>query len=460
MAQLAQVGRRLAVRTLPFNICARLRAPVPLGDAAASRCCGHFGGGCPSPAVRSRWSSTAGTTAEGASGGLVNSLAAGDHRRFVFVGGKGGVGKTTTAAALAVRLAKSGRKTLVVSTDPAHSLGDALALSLTGTPRRVQLLDEPAATQPHAEDHPGGLFAMEIDPAEAVEELRRALKLDQLRAMIRERRGGIGAGLLAAMAQAGLDLESVATLLDLSPPGIDEAVALVQIMQLLSDRSWEGFERVVIDTAPTGHTLRLLAFPQFLHGLIAAILSLNEKVAGFTLLPRLLGQFVGDDLNDQLKVSKAHLERLMAAMGSLNALFADAGATTFVVVTIPTHLAVAESRRLLRALQQAQMPARHIVVNQCPFISVEHGSDEGLLAQTASAKASAGLEAAGLSIEEADCLRRTLGRLFRQQEDARRQVRILENEVSTSVRIFRMPVFDEELTGPAALDRYAAALDR
>merc|ERR1719454_1770299 len=66
-------------------------------------------------------------------------LAAGGERRFFFIGGKGGVGKTTTAASLAVGLARSGRKTLVVSTDPAHSLGDALSMNLTGAPQPVPL---------------------------------------------------------------------------------------------------------------------------------------------------------------------------------------------------------------------------------------------------------------------------------------------------------------------------------
>lgn len=391
-------------------------------------------------------------------GGLAESLARGEHQRFVFVGGKGGVGKTTTAAAIAVRMAKTGRKTLVVSTDPAHSLGDALAMRLSGEPQRVLLPGE----EPDAEGESAGglLWAMEIDPAETVEDVRRALKLDGLREALRERRGGLGAGLLAALAQAGVDLECIVTLLELSPPGIDEAVALGQLMQLLGDKNHGDFERVVIDTAPTGHTLRLLAFPQFLHGLIATLLAVNEKVSGFSMMPRFLGHIVGDDLQQQLKITKANLERIMAAMGALNSVFSDAGATSFVVVTIPTHLAVTESRRLLLALEQAQMPARHIIINQYPFLNANDGSDDAVHARAAAAKVAANPGALGISADEADALHRTMERLLHQYDDAQKQASVLENEVGTEVQIFRMPVFKEELTGTAALDRYGAMLRR
>lgn len=392
---------------------------------------------------------------------LGSLLAAGARRRFVFVGGKGGVGKTTTASALAVRLAKHGRKTLVVSTDPAHSLGDALSLTLTGEPQEVPL-----------EAGAGGeglLFAMEIDPLKVVEEFREALSLDRVKKALSEQKGGIGAGLLAALAQAGVDVESLVSMLDMSPPGIDEAVALARLMQLLSDKQHEDFERVIIDTAPTGHTLRLLAFPQFLHGLVGTLLSVSEKVSGLSLVPAsLFGQLVGDDFRQQLRNTKATLERFMASMSSLTKVFEDRDTTSFVVVSIPTQLAVTESKRLLQALEQAHMPARHIVINQCPFVKERQGEghqDHSLEIAAATAKLGgiAGRKegaALGLSEVELNALLRAMSTLSRQHTDARRHADALAIHAGSEVSVYCVPVFEEEPTGSKALHRYADALKR
>jgi len=388
-------------------------------------------------------------------------LAGGAPRRFIFVGGKGGVGKTTTAASLAVRLAKSGRRTLVVSTDPAHSLGDALALTLRGEPMAVCLEGLSVGA--------GSLHAMEIDPTEVVEDFKKALSLDKLHGMLKDGQSGLGTGLLTALSKAGVDLESLVSLLELTPPGMDEAVALARLMQLLGDGKYGDFARVVIDTAPTGHTLRLLSFPQFLHGVIGTILSVSEQVTAFSPIPRFFGQMVGDDFQQQLRVSKASLERLMVVMASLTSVFEDRDATSFVVVTIPTHLAVTETRRMLKALKQANMSAQHLVINQCPFLGRGASGNDMQFAQaqsavrriveeTAACRASSKELPSGLSESEVDALAQTMDRLARQHSDARRQADTLQGEVGSDVRVYRAPVFGEELTGVLALDRYAEVL--
>jgi len=421
---------------------------------------------------RSFSSGAGGAEGAGGAGGasaedLGAHLAGGADRRFVFVGGKGGVGKTTTASALAVRLARSGRKTLIVSTDPAHSLGDALATELSGTPQELPL----NGLDPQAQ---GRLFAMEINQAEVVEEFRKALSIDRLRELLQTERGGIGVGLLSALAKAGVDMETLVSFLDMSPPGIDEAVALARLMQLLSDQEHDDFERVVIDTAPTGHTLRLLAFPQFLHGLVGTLLTVSEQVSGFALAPRLLGNLLGDDFRQQLRNTKGNLERFMASMHSLTAVLEDLEATSFVVVSVPTQLAVAESKRLLQALEQSQMPARHVVINQCPFIgAVGDGSHDYSIAVAAAteklekhveAKRSDSTEGQSgpsgdfaLSASELNALHLTMRRLARHHVDARRQADRL-SAYASGLSVYQVPVFDEEPTGIVALDRYADAL--
>lgn len=167
--------------------------------------------------------------------------------KFFFVGGKGGTGKTTTAAALASHFSRT-KKTLVVSTDPAHSLADAFATTLNSQPRQL--------------DKTRKLYGMEIDPQQQLEALKKAIAMDEIKESIRRNQGGLGAGMLTFMDSVGIDTKMLHQMLDMSPPGVDEAIAISQLAKY--DHSSEKFEKIVVDTAPTGHTLRLLSFPRFL----------------------------------------------------------------------------------------------------------------------------------------------------------------------------------------------------
>ena len=134
----------------------------------------------------------------------------GPSQRFVIVGGKGGVGKTSTAAALALRCAESGLRTLVASTDPAHSLGDALQADLSGgKPVAIVGVDN--------------LEGLEIDPTEAIERFRAALAAF--------RPADLGLGGMAEQLVAQLGLEDFADILDEPPPGLDELLALAEVGQ-------------------------------------------------------------------------------------------------------------------------------------------------------------------------------------------------------------------------------------
>merc|ERR1712192_47229 len=141
----------------------------------------------------------------------------------------------------------------------------------------------------------------------------------------------------------------------------------------------------------------------------------------------------------------------MSSMGSLKEILADTATTSFIVVSIPTHLAVAESKRLLSALRQAEMPARHLIINQCSFLPAADGTDEASLSFAAAEKMSEQPDALGISVDEAAALRRTMKRILRKHQDALRQATLLESDAGPELQIFRMPVFDQELTGVAAL---------
>lgn len=260
-----------------------------------------------------------------------------DQSRFVFVGGKGGVGKTSMSAALGVTLAAQGLKTLVLSTDPAHSLGDALQKRLDGG----------VAVPIDGTD--GMLCAMEIDTTGAISEFQQLA-----RAYVAEGRRGVGVDVARK-----LGLEEFAGLLDNAPPGIDELVALTQVVELVK---YGDFDRVVVDTAPTGHTLRLLSFPEFLDGFLGKLVRLKQRLdAGIDTIRSMLGRRDGPDAVDKA----AHgVERLRQNMVELQQLIGDHDRTQFVIVTVPTGLAMAESERLVKSLRADNVYVNNLIINQ------------------------------------------------------------------------------------------------
>ncbi|XP_022744721.1 ATPase ASNA1 homolog [Durio zibethinus] len=281
----------------------------------------------------------------------------GTERKYYMLGGKGGVGKTSCAASLAVKFANNGHHTLVVSTDPAHSLSDSFAQDLTGgTLVPVEGPDFP-------------LFALEINPEKAREEFRDATKNNDGTG-VKEFMNGMGLGMLVDQ----LGELKLGELLDTPPPGLDEAIAISKVMQFLESPQYSMFTRIVFDTAPTGHTLRLLSLPDFLDASIGKILKLREKIASAT---SAIKSVFGQEETRQNAAGK--LERLRERMIKVRDLFRDTDSTEFVIVTIPTVMAVSESSRLRASLKKENVPVRRLIVNQilpptasdCKFCAVK-----------------------------------------------------------------------------------------
>jgi len=245
--------------------------------------------------------------------------APGEGVRLILFGGKGGVGKTTCAAACALHLARRGRRVLILSTDPAHSLGDALGTGLSDEPRTV------------AER----LTARELDADRAFASRREQYRksVDEL---FDELRGG-------ARMDATFDRAVVQDLIELAPPGIDELFALFAV----SDALQGGFDRVVVDTAPTGHALRLLEMPEKALGWVHALLGILLKYR------RVIG--LGDLARTLTQTSRELRE--------LRDLLRDPARTVFVPVTRAAALPRAETERLLRALRKLRIPAGPVLVN-------------------------------------------------------------------------------------------------
>ncbi|KAL3518408.1 hypothetical protein ACH5RR_020997 [Cinchona calisaya] len=271
-----------------------------------------------------------------------DEMVSGTQRKYYMLGGKGGVGKTSCAASLAVKFANHGHPTIVVSTDPAHSLSDSFDQDLTG-----------GVLVPVQGQH-SPLFALEINPEITKEEFRAASQKiggggskDFLDSM--------GLGLLSEQ----LEELKLGELLDTPPPGLDEAIAISKVMQFVESQEYSSFTRIVFDTAPTGHTLRLLSLPDFMDTSIGKMITLKEKIASAT---SAIKSVFRKEVPQQIADNK--LEKLRERMVKVRDLFRDTETTEFVIVTIPTAMAVSESSRLCASLKKEKVPVLRLIVNQ------------------------------------------------------------------------------------------------
>lgn len=263
--------------------------------------------------------------------------------KFVFIGGKGGVGKTTSSSAVALASSDHGLRTLVVSTDPAHSLGDALDVDLRSG-EIVPVISE------------NNLWALEIDIEKALLEFKSSIENFDSSSIAKSL--GIPREIVDSFG-----IQDVADIFVNPPPGIDEIVALSKIFQYAEG---SRFDRVVIDTAPTGHTLRLLQLPQFLNTLTGRLLKLRAKI--YSAVETFQGFFGGgaSSTSPGAKITSIldKLDTLQTSISTVQRTLKDPAQTQFVIVTIPTILAVAESKRLLSSLQSEGIAVSNIICNQ------------------------------------------------------------------------------------------------
>jgi len=244
--------------------------------------------------------------------------------RYIFFGGKGGVGKTTAAASFALALAESDEsaRVLAFSTDPAHSLSDSFD-------ERVGELKRGVAG---AEN----LDAKEIDPAARFEELKERYRkwTDEL---FEQLTGG-------SRFEVQFDREAMRELVSLAPPGIDEIAALSTISDLIDEGAYTS---IVLDTAPTGHLLRFLELPAVALAWVRTFLKLLLKYKNVVRW--------GGVAEELVALSKA-IKRVAS-------LLTDPEACEFVGVAIPERMSLEETVRLAARLKKLKTPMRRLLVN-------------------------------------------------------------------------------------------------
>ncbi|MFD1335932.1 ArsA family ATPase [Oceanobacillus iheyensis] len=246
------------------------------------------------------------------------------HKRIIFVGGKGGVGKSSSAAAIAWKLAKEGNKTLLISTDPAHNVGDIFQTTIGGKIKKLA----------------NSLYGLEIDPEIETDSYIRSVKEN-----------------IQGVVHVGM-IEEVNRQLDTAKasPGADEAALFDKLISIILEEG-NQFDKLIFDTAPTGHTIRLLTLPELMGIWIEGLLKKRKKTNDN--YSQLLndGAPVEDPIYDvlherQLRFSKAR-EILL-----------DQQQTGFLFVLNPERLPILETKKAIDLLGQYHLLVDTVIINK------------------------------------------------------------------------------------------------
>lgn len=271
-------------------------------------------------------------------------------KNFIFFGGKGGVGKTSFAASLAIYAADQGIDTLVLSTDPAHSLSDSFN-------QEIGSEEIPVRNVPN-------LYALELDSDKVASEYRSIIQQQGPDNLINQLLGG--------------DDEGISSM---TPPGTDETVAFAKVLEFIEKPT---HQLLIFDTAPTGHTLRLLSLPEVMDSWLYRIITLPKKLGGiFSAMKSLVGGSKKDNSDPQ-----AMLKELRKRVQVAQKLLTDPSQTEFIPVTIPTLMSIWETDRLISALRSYKIPSNHLMINQinppnpdCSFCSKRNKEQTGIISE-------------------------------------------------------------------------------
>ncbi len=250
-------------------------------------------------------------------------------KKLVFFGGKGGVGKTTSSAAFALHCANNGEKTLLVSTDPAHSLCDIFEKKIGS---EITPLNN-------------NLFAIEIDPVEESENYIEGIK---------SKMKDIVSPIIIKEVEKQLDAASVS-------PGSDESAVFDKLMEVILEYR-EKYDRIVIDTAPTGHTLRLLSLPELLGGWMDRLIEKRVQAMELYQMSRRYDREFKNSIQDDPVIST--LKSRKDKMERTREILTNSELVSFVFVMNAEKLPLEETKKAIDILEKYGFIIQDIVVNR------------------------------------------------------------------------------------------------
>ena len=245
-----------------------------------------------------------------------------DALKLILFGGKGGVGKTTCATSTGLYLAKEGFETLVISTDPAHSLADSLGQKIGDEIKEIKGVKN--------------LSALEVNAQKALSQFKVKYEA-QIKKIFDT--------------STYLDQEDIDSFFALPIPGIDEVMGFKTIVDLIEEAK---FDKYIIDTAPTGHALRLLTLPELLDEWIKVLAKMRWKYR--YMVETFSGKYNPDEGDDFLVEMKKTVKRI-------EGLLKDRKRCEFIAVTIPEDMAILETERLLNDLNRYGIKVKQLIVN-------------------------------------------------------------------------------------------------
>lgn len=245
-------------------------------------------------------------------------------KKIIFVGGKGGVGKSTSSAALALKSAKEGYKTLLVSTDPAHNVGDIFDTDIGGKTIEVKQ----------------NLYALEIDPAIETAQYIKGVK-ENIKGVVGSR----------MMEEVNRQLDTAK-----ASPGAEEAALFDRLISIILEER-AHFDRLVFDTAPTGHTIRLLSLPELMGVWIKGLLDKRKKTNEN--YSRLIndGEPVEDPIYDVLRMRQARFSKAREIL-------LNPHETGFIFVLNPERLPILETKKAIELLKSYNLNVSMLIVNK------------------------------------------------------------------------------------------------
>lgn len=247
-----------------------------------------------------------------------------ESQQIVFVGGKGGVGKSTSAAALAWKFAEQGNKTLLVSTDPAHNLGDIFDTTIGGEGKELA----------------PNLFGLEIDP-----DTETTKYIDQVKQNVK---GTVNPTMMQEVYRQ-LDTAKAS-------PGADEAALFDKIVSIVLDER-EHYDKIVFDTAPTGHTIRLLTLPELMGVWIEGLLQKREKTN------ENYAQLLNDGKPREDPIYEVLRER-QRRFKAVRDVLLDESVTGYLFVLNPERLPILETQKAVDLLHNYGIHVRTLIVNR------------------------------------------------------------------------------------------------